>query len=221
MATFTDGFGGDVQTYIDTYLDLDNGGTNYGGQTWLQLHYKDVDSQVAHDSLLKFTLGSLAGSTVTSATLYLYELGWGAGAYTAGVYRILVANSAWTEADSTWDHEVDGVSRWAGDAGGDGGNDAGCSVSGTDYNAASMGTLNGDGDNVGGTEYAVSLNIAQVQAMIDDADYGLILIPTDTNNATQFLASSDHGTGGWRPKLTIEYHAPRPPAAYFDGPTIF
>ena len=200
MATFTDGFGGDVQTYIDTYVDYDNSGSNFGTIVRFQLY---VSGDTKHLPLLKFNISSLAGVTITAATLYLYELGWGGGAYTVEVYRILSANSTWTEDGAKWDYAT-GTTRWEGDAGDNGGPDAGCSVSGTDYNASSMGTLTGNGDNPNGTEYAVTLNVAQVQSMLDEGDYGIVRILT-SGSGVQYLNSSDVGTTGYRPKLVVEY----------------
>jgi hypothetical protein len=199
--TFQDGYGGDVSTYIDTYVDYDNSSSNYGTVGYFQL-YLSAGAPRQHP-LLKFDVSSLSGATVTSATLYLYEKGWGSGSYTGDLHRILSANSTWTEAGATWDYAT-GTTRWAGDTGGDGGTDAGCSVSGTDYNASSMGTLSGDGDNAEGTEYTVTLTVSHVQAMIDDGDYGMVMIPT-SQSGVQYICSSDHATGGYRPLLEVVY----------------
>lgn len=200
--TFTDGYGGDVQTYIDTYTDAGAADTNYGGDSQMALYEEGSPLRVP---LLKFTLDSIPdGSTVNSATLYLYERDWGAGAYTATVHRILAANDGWGEGTATWNYLDGSSTRWAGDTGGDGGSDAGCTVSGTDYNATSMGTLSGDGDNPVGTEYTVSLSTAQVEAMLT-ADYGLALICTSDSGSIQWICSSDNSTPGYRPKLVVVY----------------
>lgn len=202
MATFTDGYGGDVQTYIDTYVVRDDPDANKATQAQIQIILSGGDPY--HIPLLKFDISSLAGATITSATLYLYEVGWGAGAYTATIHRILSANSAWTEAGATWNYAVASTTRWEGDTGDDGGSDAGCSVSGTDYNATSMGTLSGNGDNANGTEYAITLTTSQVQAMLDDGDYGMVII-VNSGAGVQYQHSSDSGSTAYRPKLVIVY----------------
>jgi len=199
MTTFTDGYGGDVSTYIDTYIERGAADTNYATTVYLQISSEATPTNV---TLLKFDVSGIPdGATINSATLYLYQHQWGSGAYTGDIHRILAANSGWTEVGATWNHSV-GTTHWAGDAGGDHGNDAGCCVSGTDYDATVVGTLTGNGTNATGTEYAITLDVDEVKELLT-ADYGLVLIAT--SGTSQFICSSDHTTTGYRPKLVIDY----------------
>jgi hypothetical protein len=203
--TFTDGFGGDETTYIDTYVNGDGGNadTNFGGDGWLQFY--DGGGAAKHHPLLLFDVSSLAGASVSTASLFLYELGWGGDTYTPSIHRILASNSAWTETDATWNYAVATSARWAGDSNNNGGPDAGCGQSGDDYNAVTMGTMSANGDNVDGTEYETDLSVTQVQSMIDDGDYGMVIV--NSINNVNYCHSSDSGTNASRPKLVIIYTA--------------
>jgi len=101
-----------------------------------------------------------------------------------------------------WDYAT-GTTRWAGDTGGDGGTDAGCSVSGTDYNGTSMGGWTYTSGDAAGVEYAVALNTAQFTSLVS-ANYGLVARSGDADWKSA-IASSDHATTGYRPKLVVEY----------------
>lgn len=199
-------------------LDLKEGaaGANYdgtvlqisptfaGGGTAGSFYTGNVESNVRH-GLLLFDVSSIAGGTVTSATLYIciittypYDRGF-------AVHSILAANSGWAE-DANWDY-ADGASasvRWAGDTGNDGGSDAGCSVSGTDYNASALGTGTYTANDPAGTAIAFALNVAQVQAWVDGSNYGLLLRATDPTQNPE-LITSDNEPAANRPRLVIEY----------------
>lgn len=155
-------------------------------------------------SLLKFDVSSLAGFTVISATLYIYNLTVLSGNQTFTLNSILVANSGWVEGE-TWNYANPSTVRWAGDTGADGGTDAGCSVSGTDYNATALGTLTHTSNDPADTEYAITLNVAQVQAWVNGSNYGLVVRRTSAGSNMQWR-TSDYATDiTKRPKLVIEY----------------
>lgn len=219
MATYTDGYGGDVTTAIDTYISENNGPTNYGTAT--SLFMLSNATQRRH-ALLRFDLSGLdAGVTITSATLYLYNSNTWASTRNYAVNAILSANANWAETEATWNrtHVVTlEDQRWAGDAGDVGGSDAGCSVSGTDYNATAMGTFQSSASSAG-TEHAISLNTAQVAAWLGTTNPGIIIRCTDASvYANEAWASSDHATTGYRPKLVIVYEAAgEHPAAVANG----
>jgi hypothetical protein len=158
--------------------------------------------------LIKWNFSGLpAGAILTGATLSLWnDAAGGAGDAVHTIHAILPANSAWTEADANWDWAVNGVTRWAGDAGGDGGADAGCCVAGTDYNAVSMGSLTLLAGQPVGTESAGALNVAQMQAMIA-ANYGMAIINTNTGVVASWR-SSENATTIKRPRLVLDYYVP-------------
>lgn len=164
------------------------------------------------NSLLKFDVSSLAGFTVNSATLYLYNVTVISGAQTFTLNSILAANSGWVEGQ-TWNYANPSTVRWAGDTGADGGTDAGCSVSGTDYNATALGTLTHTSNDPADTEYAITLNTAQVQAWVDGSNYGLVVRRTSAGGNFQFRTSDYTTDATKRPKLVIDYTEPTA-----DGP---
>lgn len=152
--------------------------------------------------LIKFDLSSIpAGATIDSAILTFYGQGSGADNTPLAVHRILAASGLWTELGATWNFQ-DGVNRWAGDAAANGGTDAGCTQSGTDFSAVTMASGNFDNAAGVGTDYV--LDVTEFALMVS-ANYGfLVRNTTGVATATQ-PASSDNGTAARRPKLTIEY----------------
>jgi hypothetical protein len=156
-------------------------------------------------NLLKFDLSGIPpGTTIVSATLRLM-LAATPGNSTVNIRRILLANIGWTELGSMWNFAV-GATRWAGDAASDGGADAGCSQSGTDYSATLMGTFNTLGtDTANVTTYTASLDTTEFALMIAN-NAGMVL----TGNAagSTLLHSKDSGTGAQRPTLTVVYSNP-------------
>lgn len=168
---------------------------------------------VRRNSFIKFDVSSIAGATVDSATLSLWNAETRPSGQVVVFHSILAANSAWTEGGATWDYAVASTTRWAGDSGADGGTDAGCSVSGTDYNATQLGSFSYVGGTAIDTEWPATLNTAQVQAWVDGSNYGLIAV----SSGILSMHSSDAATAGLRPKLVIEYTAP---AAAGWGPRL-
>jgi hypothetical protein len=200
--TFTDGYGGDATTYIDTFLVEPYPDNTAAASIELRNIYITDNRQ---PSLLKFTLSSLSGATIASANLYLYTL----DTYPTGntgniVRRILSGNQYWTEANATWNYQdgSGGGHRWAGDTGSDGGSDAGCSVSGTDYSSSALGAYTYTAWTAQYAEKNLSLDTTEFSSMVS-ANYGMILTSTNAGNHT--FCSSDHATTGYRPKLVVEY----------------
>lgn len=204
--TFTDGPSGDVNTACDTWLNHDSPNSNYGTSTYLYLRNpKDSNTWARQMSLLKFTLTALEGVETTSRTLYLYlyEAWWWNAGDGPRTNRILSANQYWTEGGATWNYQ-DGSNRWAGDASGDGGADAGCSEPGTDFYSTPLGVYSFPGPSGNrpiGYEIAMSLGQTEFETMVEN-NYGLTLWHTAYAGR---VCSSDHGTTDYRPKLVVEY----------------
>ena len=175
-------------------------------------------------ALIKFDLtGIPVGATVSTVTFYLYRANanteWDSAAYDFW-YRVLVANSAWTEAQATWKHcKKDTNAHWAGDAGADGGVDAGCSQSGTDYDSTELGhiTVPADDASPTGTEYSCAFNLTEFAEM-QVANYGMLGCGSRALNYHS-MCLSDHATAGYRPKLVVDYTLPAG-AALFQAPFI-
>lgn len=154
-------------------------------------------------ALLKFDVSSIpAGSTINSATLTLWTLASVGSTFTLN--NILAANSAWIEA-ATWEYAVPSTVRWAGDSGGDAGTDGGCSVSGTDYSATSLGGFTNISGESADTQYDITLDVTQVTAWLT-ANYGFVIRSTAGSNGISSWRSSDYATDATkRPKLVIVY----------------
>lgn len=188
----------------DTYTQDNDPNKNNASATTMVLY----DQGDLHTyGLLKFGLSSIpSGATVTSAMLSMFLNKNIPVIRSTWVYSILAANSSWTEAGATWNYAVASVTRWAGDTGGDGGADAGCSVAGTDFNALRLGTLTAPANTPVGTEIQAVLEVSQVQSWLA-ANYGMRL-QCQTGVGDQIWFSSDHATAAYRPKLVIEYTLP-------------
>jgi len=184
---------------IDNFLQSANPDTNAGTNVSIFIRTNRV-------GLLKFTGISAipAGASIVSATLSLTASVTAALNDTVYINRILVANTSWTELGSTWNH-TDGVSRWAGDVGGNGGADAGCSVSGTDYSATLLASLAVLITDPIGTVYNISLNLSETTLMVA-SNCGMLLRALIAPGNIGF-ASSDHATAAYWPKFVIVYDA--------------
>ena len=187
----------------DTYTN--EGAANADNSATVTLEWTGF-AGIRRFTLIKFDLSSIpAGSTINSATLTLYGQGTGQVNKASGVHRILAANSAWTEA-ATWNYAVPSTVRWAGDVGGNGGTDAGCSVSGTDWSATSMATFIFDrGD---GVANEIALDVTEFTTLLAN-NYGLLVRATESATSSPAQpASSDNTTVAKRPKLVVNYTIP-------------
>lgn len=150
--------------------------------------------------LVKFDLSSIVDQTVYSSTLTLYNQNTQTGNRVLTLNSILAANSGWVEGAS-WNYANPSTVRWAGDAGGDGGTDAGCSVSGTDWNATQLGQFTYAANTPADTAHTCELVASQVQAWLT-ANYGFIM---RVDTSTIAFHSSDAATAGLRPAIRVVY----------------
>lgn len=192
--TFTDGYGGDVDTAYDTQVYSGAADTNYGTDTITRY------AALTYRSLQKYTLTSLVGATINSATQYLTITTAPSSNATLTIVRILAANSSWTEAGATWNYALATSNRWAGDAAGDGGTDAGCTQSGTDFSSTALGTKAIASGTTG--EISFTLDLTEFASQIA-ANYGWV--GYEASGVIFRCATSDHATTGSRPKLVVDY----------------
>ncbi len=182
---------------VDTYLRAGARTSNFGTDTVLYVKFTADGADRA--SLIRFDYTGLSG--VTAATLTLTLTAAPTANANIALYKILVANSGWTEAGATWNTK-DGTNNWAS-------GQNGCTVSGTDFDATAIGSFAIATTDTVGTQYTVTLNLASFQAMLT-ANYGfLIWQPVAGAPGTPSFASSDHVTAAYRPLLTVTYSAGR------------
>jgi hypothetical protein len=184
---------------IDTKIMSNAATTNYGTATTLEV----VDADDTYDawkysSLLKFDLSTIAaGSTVTSASLYLRQQ-QGTHAFTIQCYRTL---RDWVEAQATW-NIYKTSNNWG---------TAGCRNSTSDYNSTSIGSSNLTV--ASGTDVNMTLSNSLIQTMLPSGSFtnnGFVLHSFTTVGGFDdvpdaIFTSSDGTTASQRPKLTIEY----------------
>lgn len=183
----------------DTYISSPNADTNYAtAATWYWYTAKPL--------LARADLSSLVGKVITAASLFVRNATGNSTIRTYTMYRILAANSGWTVAQSTWNHADAGDDiHWAGDTGADGGADAGCSVAGTDYANAAMGTYNYPGGAyIGYNEIPIS-DLDEFSAMIA-ANHGFIVTSTAAS-LLQWYLTDNTGTDK-DPYLSVTYSEP-------------
>ena len=157
-------------------------------------------------SLVKFSeLTQIPSSAeVLSVILSVWTASTAGAAHTLTAARILAADSGWVEA-ATWNY-ADGAGaavRWAGDAASNGGTDAGCSVSGTDFSATALGTFTVPNGTVAGVRCDCTLSLAEF-ALMYAANHGLRLA-TATDGILSFVTSDDSTLPSQWPQLTIRY----------------
>jgi hypothetical protein len=156
------------------------------------------------NTLIQFNVSSIpSGSTVSSASLGLYETGTGGGNGTVSARRMLVD---WVEGtgnysigltgETTWSHRIRATVAW---------NAAGATGDGVDRVAASSGAYNPDATVNQWAYLSNSGMVADVQAWVDGTgNYGWHLSGTSTENNSYH--SSDYTTDtSLRPKFTVEY----------------
>jgi hypothetical protein len=191
-----------VSTYIYQYVpDQQNGGAS---------EVVTRTGTYGRQPLFKFTLTSIpTNATLVSAKLSLISLTTAPADLTYNLYRILIANSGWVETNSNWNYaNTNGSVRWAGDVGSNGGSDAGCSISGTDYSSTVMGTLfiaNGGGNNVTND---ISLDATEFNLMIAN-NAGIIILGGPATTTYNFTGRG-YSTVSSRPRMTVVYTYPQP-----------
>ena len=197
----------DAAAGIDTYLDSGNATINYGSFSTLYVRSN-------RSGLLRMIAQSVpAGATCNSATLTMTAISTPGVDQTISVYAIASANGNWVEGtkggliaaagEPCWNaKEADGsggvTTAWAGSAG--------LSTSGTDYVAAALGSFAFGTAHSAGDQLSTTLTAATVQSWFGEAtNDGLLQWGTSATTAGAGMASSDHATASYRPKLTVEY----------------
>lgn len=195
----------------DVYLRGDNSQTsataNFGASTLLLVgRLPDSGTQILSNSLMRFDMSSLAGQTVSNATLRLYNTNNASQTanVTVNVYEVASANGDWVEGTGTggtvngtsdWRFKIQNTGAWAG-----GQNGAG--VAGTDY----VNTLIGSATVVDGTagyvEFTLSASVIQNWITNPSQNYGIILTsPGAAQGAMAYFSSSEAASNG--PQLVI------------------
>lgn len=221
MTTYT--FQPGAAAGIDTNILSTSATFNFGAYTFLM-------TGTTRKGLLKFDISTIpAVFVITSAVMYLYQVGSGAAlAWTVTVYPILVGNAAWIAGTQNAALALAGEPCWnALAADGAGGvttawaGGAGMPTAGVDYGVA-LGTFSGNRSDANGTEYIFSIPIATAQTWISpiNQNYGMLLV---TSASTGSLASSNHAIAAYHPKLVVNGNLPgggifnSPLAAPFRG----
>ena len=198
MTTYThqpDGTNG-----IDAPILSDLATTNYNTRETLDV----FGAATRYSSLWKndFSLGTNpppSNAVVSAATLYLYN-NQADAASTDVVIDLYPVLRNWVESQCTWNVYAT-ASNWG---------TAGCENTSTDRESTSIGTATLTNGEATGTEHAISLDTAKVQAWIQgiQANYGVIIRLTSGTGGF-FLSSSDTTVNSlYRPKLIVEWSLP-------------
>jgi hypothetical protein len=209
--TFTDGFGGDVDTACDTSVFLNDFPTcNFGITTGLYYLLND------RKSLLRFDLSDIPfDATCVNATLTLKDESTAPTA-TLVVYSISVNNKEWIEGTKTFATAGAGEPCWnALAADGAGGvttawhGSAGLSTSGEDFEADAIGTFSVNGEPAL-TPFICSLDTNRISGWFgeNNTNYGILLLTSDYSGFNGDFSSSDAATTSYRPKLVVQYIIP-------------
>ena len=184
-------------------------------------------SNVNNRGLIYFSLLSIpATATCSSAAASMWRVGTPGSSWAETLYlhSITSANGGWIEGtknnalaaagEPCWNAKAaDGAggitTAWAGDTGADGGADAGCSVSGTDFDATELGSCAANRADIVGTQYIFNMiPTTKIGTWFgsDVLNYGLFLRGT-TGNSLVEVALSDHATPAYRPQFTVIWSA--------------
>jgi len=170
----------------------------------------DIDPFNPQYTLFRFDLSSFASAdTVITAKLHLFSTQGdeGAGVVSGDIYSVAISDSGWIEGtknialagagEPCWNaKEADGAggvtTAWSG---GDGRPEREASIIG------SGSWLPSDAD---GVEHIIELDNDRIQDWLSatNTNYGIIIIPTGTNNA--HVGMSENATAAYRPKLVVE-----------------
>ncbi len=183
----------------DASIKQASAATNFGNATSLEADGDDGGG-VDKSGLVRWALSGIpAGSTVQSASITMRIIDPTPNTY--NVYKLL---RSWTESQVTWQNAATG-SPWA---------TAG--AMGTTDRGPIVGTITG-----GNGSTTITLNsagIALVQSWVDGGTNAGVIIAHATNSNGIDLASSEHATLSFRPKLTITYVPPDPPGGSCNPP---
>lgn len=179
----------------DTWIDNSSPLTNFSTETYIRQRYHA--GSYSRTGLLQFDLSSLAGQTITAATMRLVtttDVEDGTPV-TVTAHRILDANDV-VISQATWNICKTGT-NWIGSAG--------CSTSGTDYDVTPVAT--GVTVALGGgvtVDIVFDANgVIDLQGMIDGTNRGFRLLSGGLANANRSFASMNHATVGIRPRLLV------------------
>jgi hypothetical protein len=185
----------DSATGQDTYIDSGGADTGHADEQIIRI------TNSGRASLIKFPI-DLAGGVVQSGVLTLWNETVVAANITITARRILAANDGWNEA-STWNYKTPSTVRWAGDAASDGGADAGCSQSGTDFSATALGTVLYTSNAAQATQLDMTLDPVELALMCAN-NYGFVLRGSVAN--TLNLRSCEVVVPATRPRLVLVVH---------------
>ncbi len=178
----------DAADGLDTYIDAGAATTNFGSDALGVIgHYINR----TYRTLIKFNLATLPdNATITSCTLSIWELNeYSDNQRTVRVYR---TKRAWVEAQTTWNIYSTGNS-WS-TAGGFHADD--CEQ--TDIGSRVFSATETEG------EFKDFPLTPTTKAALDLGNGWLVKSDTEANDSHN-LASSDHATAAYRPKLVIDY----------------
>jgi hypothetical protein len=187
----------DATAGLDTSIDSANPTVNYGTGTSMRCG-DETSAANACRSLLKFDLSGIpTGSTILTAvlTVTLVE----DRSSNERIKRVYRLKRAWTEGGATW-NKYDGTNNWS-TAGGFHADDCEqTDICNTTFSAAE--TIP--------SEKTFPLTASAVQEMFTGAfTNNGFMIKTDTETDDSYgLATSDHATASYRPKLVITYNPP-------------
>jgi hypothetical protein len=170
---------------IDTYLNENSPGTNYGTDTYVRVEKGTRD----RNSLLWFDVSSLTDVKVVDAQLelYMYSSEDAVSSLDISAHRV---TQPWAENDATWDNR-DIFNFWVNPGG--------------DYNPAAEDTVFGLTNNYGWKSWNIT---TLVDGWADGtfSNRGVLLYATSGANTWKQFYSSDYFISTRRPRLTIEYY---------------
>jgi len=186
-------------TGVDTDLSATAPTENYGTAEDMAVQTTTVGPNVIMVSMVKFDLSSIpSGANIRKATLTLCAQSTMNGTGTVGVYRVLAANSSWTNTGATWQHQA-GTTNWAG-------GHSGCQTADTDYDSTAMGSFTVTVGEVAGTAYNISLSIAGLKLMMaNNCGLTLFMAANTAPSSIPTFCTSNHATAAYRPKLVVVY----------------
>lgn len=185
---------------LDTFIASGSATGNFGSNAELRFGIYTTFAPGIVRPLIKFVPGLPAGAQISSTVLTV-TLAAAGGTFSShnnsfSVHRV---KRAWNGSQATWNVYSTG-NNWG---------TAGCDNTTTDREAGAIGTSGTftNGDAVGKT-YNVSLTGSSWDAL--DLGNGWVVIASDEVNSPACfrLASSDHATASYRPKLVITYTVP-------------
>lgn len=179
--------------------------TNYGTNAIIAVGDASAAASAAYRTAVKWNLSAIpASARVTAVALALDEYSafdtGGVGSWSASLYTLL---RNWVEAEITWNQYSSG-NNWT---------TAGAAGVGTDISAA-IDSLTLDGTAAAGfVTWSGSGLLAVVQGWIDGtySNYGVLIAATAAEYrgvaplSGNLFRSTDYGTSGDRPKLTVTY----------------